>query len=287
MTIRTPDDFTNVSTGLYKDNTAGDISAGDLRDLVDSSMLITTTSTVTTADVTGVAGNHYELDVSGLTADRNFTLPASAVVGSMISLQLTTAAAAGFELIIKGAATVSINGGTAATEWSRLFTNGEAVVFRARTATNWAVVIDKRIPCSAVLTLSTAANDTGTGSWIIPTSAATTAGVWTEDRDIGACMDHTIGKFTCRRAGTYQSLGRGFPTTNLGDGANWGVMIHRNNTTTVAIVKVSPGSAHREQLTYGGLYAMAQDDYVELKWFQSEASKGISVDSTFTVQELL
>jgi len=62
-TIRSTDDLLNASTGLFKDNTAGDITAQRLRDFVLSTyrpqavngfrLTLTTATPVTTSDVTG------------------------------------------------------------------------------------------------------------------------------------------------------------------------------------------------------------------------------------------
>lgn len=134
---------------LLADNTAGDISAQDLRDFLVSAMLQTTTSTVTTGNVSAVAGTHYELTVSGMTAARNFVLPGSAVVGSEIRVKLVTAAPDDYSLILIGDTGVTINGGSAATEWSRLFIVDECVTFRATSSSNWDVVYDGRIRSKA------------------------------------------------------------------------------------------------------------------------------------------
>jgi hypothetical protein len=241
----------------------------------------------TTAGVTGEVGTMHMLDISGLTASRDFTLPATAAVGDKVGVTIT----AGYDtyaLLLKPATGDTINGGSAGAEWSRLFIRGETVIFRCSTADSaWEVEIDGRIPCSAVLTLASDSDSTTTNTWQIPTSTST-AGSWTENRDIGGCMDHTIGKFTCRRAGTYQSLGRASSNVAPGDGVRWAAMVHKNNTTTVAIATTVHGAASQiVQSTYGGMYALDVTDYVELKWLQGAASLGMNTDSTFTVQEIL
>ena len=49
-----------------------------------------------------------------------------------------------YELILKGAASQTINGGTAATEWSRVFIANECVIFRCIAANTWIVEYDGR-----------------------------------------------------------------------------------------------------------------------------------------------
>lgn len=106
----------------------------------------------TTSDITGAVNTHYILNLSGLTADRNLTLP-TATAGDKIRVTVTTGDA-DYELILKGAATVTINGGSAATEWSRVFIDNESVLFEATSSTNWQVVHDGRIMSSGTMTLS-------------------------------------------------------------------------------------------------------------------------------------
>jgi hypothetical protein len=70
-TVRSVDAFLNASTGLFDDNTAGDISAQDLRDFVLSvyrpqvaaggRLTLTTAVPVTTSDVTGASTLYYAL----------------------------------------------------------------------------------------------------------------------------------------------------------------------------------------------------------------------------------
>ena len=237
------------------------------------------------AGITGEVGTMHMLDISGLTANRDFTLPATAAVGDKVGVTITGGDDT-YALLLKPAAGDSINGGSAGAEWSRLFIRGETVIFRCSAAdSGWEVESDGRIPCSAVITLSTDSTSTTTNQWLIPTSHS---GAWTENRDVGGCMDHTIGKFTCRRDGTYQSLGRATSDAVTGDGVRWAVMIHKNNATTVAIATTLHGAASIQvQSTYGGLYSLVATDYVEFKYLQGATSLGLNTDSTFTVQEVL
>lgn len=182
---------------LLADNTAGDISAQDLRDFLVSVMLETATATVTTGNVTAAAGKHYELTVSGMTADRQFILPGTAVVGSEIRVKLVTDAPTDYELILIGDTGVSINGGTAATEWSRLFIDNECVTFRATGASNWDVVNDGRIPSKARAKRTTAQ--------ALTNSAWTVIEINSIDYQIGLpTTTSTPWTFTVKRAGKYQ-----------------------------------------------------------------------------------
>jgi hypothetical protein len=98
----------------------------------------------TTANPTVTVNKRYFATIAGLTANRDFVLPTPAV-GNQIELSIVDGDDT-YALIIKGASGVTINGGSAATEWSRLFIKGEVVRFVANTTSNWQVVTDGRIP---------------------------------------------------------------------------------------------------------------------------------------------
>lgn len=216
---------------LLADNTAGDISAQDLRDFLVSALLETDVQSVVGSDVTAAAGKHYELTVSGMTADRNFILPASAVIGSTISVKLMTDAPSTFELIIKGAALVTINGGTAATEWSRLFINNEVVVFRATSATNWDVVQDGRIPQSCYAYLSTSAIDAAVNfTW-------SDVVIDNVEYDTGGIFNATNDTFIVRRTSTY--LASAFITISSTVAGGFLQLKVENDTTTTRLAKAA------------------------------------------------
>jgi uncharacterized Zn-binding protein involved in type VI secretion len=105
--------------------------------------LETTNETITTGDATVAVGQMHYLTIAGMTADRNFVLPA-ATIGDRIGVYIVDGDATN-ELIIKGDTGVSINGGTAATEWSRLFIANECVKLHYHAANDWRVEYDGRI----------------------------------------------------------------------------------------------------------------------------------------------
>lgn len=108
----------------------------------------------TTAGVTGEVGTMHVLDISGLTASQDFTLPATAAVGDRVGVMLSVGDAT-YELLIKPAAGDTINGGSAGAEWSRLFRPNEVVVFRCVTAESaWIIETDGRIPVIIKIVLS-------------------------------------------------------------------------------------------------------------------------------------
>lgn len=158
---------------------------------------VTKAATITTSDLSALSGNNYELTISGLTAERDFILPVPSAVGEQIRVKLVTDASADYELVIKGAATVTINNGTAATEWSRLLIKDEVVEFRATSTTNWDVVNDDRILANGRMHRNTSQSIPGSTQAIIECNVL--------DKSIGVTCDViTNHKITIRRGGLYQ-----------------------------------------------------------------------------------
>lgn len=275
MTIRTVDYFNNASTGVLKDNTAGDIGADDVRDVVHSSMLEVVAQSVTTADITGVAGNHYQCTIAGLTANRNLTLPTASAAGEKVRVSITDGDA-DYELIIKGAATVTINGGSAATEWSRLFIAGESVLFESTSTTNWNVVSDGRIPCMAVM------YRTAVQTFSDATDTEIT-GYNTTDTNIGNCGNATTGRVTARRRGIWHST---FSTRFLTATGGYIVdqsfiisMLKKNGATDVYRVDNYElnGKAAAPIVTVSCSYVLDEADYVSAFVYVNQASSSVNL----------
>lgn len=188
---------------LLADNTSGDISPQDTRDFlisVYSGGLEATTNVVDTSNVTGVAGSLHVCTIAGLTANRNFELP-SANVGERIGVYIPDGDDT-YSLILIGAASQTINGGPAATEWSRVFIKGELVIFRCIDINTWIVEVDGRIPCECLL-LDTSASTGRTD--------ATDTEITSYDSTVintGDAGNASTGRVTARRAGTFIISGR-------------------------------------------------------------------------------
>ncbi len=148
------------------------------------------------ADTTMAVGNMYVTDMSAwATADRTYTLPATAAVGDRIGI-MVTAGDASHELIIKPNTGDTINGGSAAAEWSRLFITGEVVILRCVAADSaWVVEYDGRIPCNARIEAASAQTPLTAGQF-----NAVTLG--TVAYDVGG-LTGTSNTITIRRAGNY------------------------------------------------------------------------------------
>lgn len=102
----------------------------------------------TTANVTAAVNTRYFADVSGLTANRNFTLP-TATIGDEIALNIKVGdgdvIGTDFALIIIGDTGIKINGGSTATAWRKVWKTGDRVRLIADAADDWIVVQDGRV----------------------------------------------------------------------------------------------------------------------------------------------
>ena len=95
---------------------------------VKSKVLVSSTSSAD-SNQTGVVGEILEWDISGFTANRNFTLPAICAVGDCVGI-ITTTGDDTYAATLLPATGDDINGGAAGAEWSRLFITGETSIFR-------------------------------------------------------------------------------------------------------------------------------------------------------------
>ena len=148
----------------------------------------------TDAAVTMLVNRHYELDGSILTADRIYELP-SATVGDRIRVSLTNGNAS-YELILQGDTSITINGGTAATEWSRLFIARECVEFRATSTTNWDVLDDGRIPMYGYL-YAAASSSVSSGTW----STIAYDNSYTNCNNTDEANEYIVARRKCRARG--------------------------------------------------------------------------------------
>ena len=241
MTIRTVAGFNDPTTGVLKDNVAGEIGESDVRDIVESTMLEQSSQAPTASNITGAAGKHYLIDqATNQSANIDLTLPNGAAAGSKIRVTIT-AGDDTYAVIIKGAASTAINGGTDNTEWSRLFITGESVLFESD-GTDWWVVQDGRIACRSTLVNQATWTHTTIDAW---EHADFTSGDGLVD--VGNIIDLTLqtnrGGVVIRRASDYRVVA----STRyriLNSGIQYGA--------TFAIDGVLPEIAFRALNTAGG-----------------------------------
>lgn len=185
----------------------------------------------TTGDQTATVNTRYFADLSGLTAERNFVLPAG-TVGDVVILSITTGDAS-YEYVIKGDTGITINGGSAATEWSRVFITGEGVTLVADTTSNWQIVSDDRIPVQCRMYANTGGGTWNSGAQYTPDYDST-------DVNVGGCADLTNDRFTIRRAGTYS-----FGASGLS-----GVISSTTNYCTGRLINDTPTTIHFSRNVY-------------------------------------
>ena len=153
-----------------------------------------------TGNITGAVGMLYVITTTSMSGNIDVTVP-SASVGERMGVLCVTDEP-DHEIIIKGAASQTINGGSAATEWSRLFIAGEIVILRCTAANTWWVEHDGRIPSVGILNENEATTPTEQN-----VNASTTwhAVTWTAGADSGTgdIADQSNGIITPRRDGLY------------------------------------------------------------------------------------
>jgi hypothetical protein len=228
------------------------------------------------ADTTMAVGLMYTGSMAAwATADRTYTLPANAAVGDRIGI-CVTAGNASYELIIKPAASDTINGGSAAAEWSRLFITGECVILRCTTVNSaWTVEHDGRKIAKFFMELTTLADGENLATYTVPTAAAT-PGAWTARYDIGSLTTVASSLITARRACKMQLNAQG-ANKDAGTAGKYATVLLTLNGTTTSIISRNDtlnsafGSA---QPSVGRLVDLAAGDTVTYQYRNEEAGLG-------------
>ena len=213
------------------------------------------------ADTTMAVGNMYVTDMSAwATADRTYTLPATAAVGDRIGI-MVTAGDASHELIIKPNTGDTINGGSAAAEWSRLFITGEVVILRCVTADSaWVVEYDGRIPAVCVM------NKDSTTS--VNNVTYTKINVATTLINPHGMADTTNYRILIRRAGTY--LASCTATADSVAINNHAHFIYKNGSALFGFgCNLDVGSGGPQAQNY---ISLAAGDYLELYYYHNNGA---------------
>lgn len=228
-----------------------------------------------TAAVTGVVGTLHVF--TGLTANRDFTLPASAAAGDRVGVTFP-AGSASYGILLKSASGDKINNvDCSSTEWSRLFIAGETVIFRCidGSTVDWMVEQDGRIPCTGLMYAASDADGESAATATLPTSASTPAS-WTTINSNGVTVDTATGKFTVRRNGIYHVHCAGRPKDALASGKYYQILIYKNgseldgativtNGTNLVKVHASIPAASLNAGDYLQLYYLSQDGNVGMR----------------------
>lgn len=231
--------------------------------------------TGTDADTTMAVGYMYVVDMSAwATADCTYTLPAAAAVGDRVGIMVTSGNAS-FELIIKPNTGDTINGGSAAAEWSRLFITGEVVILRCVTADSaWVVEVDGRIPCRFYVT-SNAAATANTGGTLYALTGATTPGSWnTPSYNIGNTFSTSTSRMTARRANGWVMSGIMKPNANVSDANYCSLKLAESGGQQVFAQLYAAVAASTLYVVGAGTMSIAAGAYVEWQFRTQETDKG-------------
>jgi len=228
----------------------------------------------TTAGVTGVVGTMHLLDISGLTASRNFTLPATAAVGDRVGVYITTGDDT-HALIIIGDTGDTINGGSANTEWSRLFITNECVILRCVTADSaWIVEYDGRIPQQAMCRLTTAATGEPVDTVVTPTAYS---GAWTATIDNASLSIVASSDIKVRRAGNFLVSAQGVSGTNVTADKYFSVYLYLNGDANIALGNqfIQSSATLGRVGAQTAMVPLAAGDYIRYRWRSQEGSKDL------------
>lgn len=234
----------------------------------------------TDANTTMTVNTLYVVDMSAwATADRTYTLPATAAVGDRVGIMIS-AGDASHELIVTAASGDTLNGVAGGTEWSRLFITGEMVIMRCVAANaTWMVECDGRIPQKGLIYLTTAASAEPASTFVRPTDFT---GAWTAATDNASIISTSNGEIKTRRAGTFSLSCFGFSGVVLGAAKYFSVALYKNGTTNILFASTLAGSSAVGQQAGAQTeaYSLAADDYVVYQYRSEEGSKGLAASTS-------
>lgn len=300
FTAGTPDTLARTtllasSTGSAIDwSSGGDVtvfvtpSANELNQL-SLAALTNKSETVTAGNITGEVGSLHICSCSGLTADRDFILPANANVGDRVGVYVSSVNAS-FSLLLKPAAGDTINNGAAGAEWSRLLIVGESVVFRCITANSeWMVEIDGRIPIKIDMELITSCDGETAMTFTRPTQASV-AGVWIAQVDNASSAVPASDRINIRRGGNYSVSVTARSKDTPADGKFINAAVYKNVAETlVLLAQAVTSAASQNPLTSNArVLPFAAGDYLVFKYRSTDGGLGLLFAQTwFDVVEQL
>jgi len=225
--------------------------------------LTTNDTTVTGDNISASENNVYNLTIAGMTANRNFVLPEPSATGKIIRANILDGDA-DYALIFIGDTGVTINKGSAATEWSRVFIAGESVTFESTSTTNWNVIVDDRIPCKATISRESI-QTIGTGSYT--KVAVDTAGV-----DVGDITDISINdRINIRRSGNY-FCALGSMMNGIDDGERTAASMYLDGANAFGDQRYSPRSGAGIKNSVSKMLALTAGQYCELWIYHNEGA---------------
>lgn len=194
------------------------------------------------ANTTMAVNTLYVVDMSAwATADRTYTLPATAAVGDRVGVMVSSGNAS-HRLLLTAASGDTLNGVAGGTTWSRVFIPNEVVIMRCIVANaTWVVDYDGRIPC----TVDVRNDGTSTQSVSATTFVKMQAALDAEDLDNSSSWDNSAGTFTARRAGNYLVAAHA-QLKAVADGVSIIVAVYKNGSLHASLGRAyaSAASAH-------------------------------------------
>lgn len=223
---------------------------------------------VTTSNIAASANVIYILDLSGLTANRDISLPTPSAAGLRIRVRISNGNGT-YALIVK----------RAAVEVTRLFITGETIEFTSTGALpgSWVVTHDGRINCKAIFRRITSNSDT--------THAADTPikATWNDiSLNEGNCGELVNIRFNVRRVSYYKVSGAYAPT-GITDQKYGGIRIYKNGTGgTIIGTILARQSSSTSSSVFGVAIAGRLDrtmanvgDYYEYYFLTEETNRGL------------
>lgn len=215
-------------------------------------------ASVTTSNVTGVEETHHILDVSGMTANRDFNLPTPSAAGKRVRVTLS-AGDATYVLIVK------VN----TVEVTRLFITNETLEFvsTGTGAGNWQLSYDRRVATIGVMERRTAQS--------INSSTDTKIQLTTIVKNIGdVCDNATNYRITVRRAGSYMITGFIGYDAQFDDQEAGNIYLYINGVIDrFAGAQISAAVANRPVMAFVTITKdLAAGDYIEINAFHNEGA---------------
>jgi hypothetical protein len=276
MTKRALEYFNDPTTGVFKNNSSGDIEASELRDFVETGFggfywPGTNTALSTPAGLSGTVGQIDRLDLSGLSGHEIWRPPAVAAVGDICGFYI----AAGddtYELALRTETGDKIDGSSdyVSGDYSRYFITGEMVILKCLTAdTDWAIIHENRIPCEFFMARTSALTGlTGTN---------TVTGYGAASINTGSCANNSTGIVTVRRSGRWLLGGRTRINApggvEIADQTKTNGVIVKNDSSGPEAIRTNAvlGGDDRPEMAPSGSIPVANDDTLRLKFYASNA----------------
>lgn len=244
---------------LLADNTAGDISPQDVRDMLVSTYLLDYSADVSVTGATTATVGKWHI-CSGTSADYTLTLPAaSGNAGQLIGLRMSSALT---KLVtIDGNSTELIDGSQTRVMWA----NETAVLFCD--GTGWTKIAGKSIPMVGKIQRTTAMSSAIANTTVTKVTLNTAP-----ITGYGVITDTTDNRLTITRPGVYMATGI-LTYDALGAATNAQSRIHVNGSSGVIVATTQASSVFWYPASMAeAVYQASVGDYFELFAYQTSGA---------------